>query len=251
MISVCIATYNGKEFIKEQLDSIRAQLAENDEIIISDDMSTDGTAGVISEIQDPRVRLYAHSKKKERFAIDYATRNFENALRHASGDIIFLADQDDVWLPGKVEKMASALKHCDIVMSDCKMTDSSLNVTALSYYKNVRPFKASLCANFVRPAFLGSCMAFRRRVLSAALPFPRCGVGHDLWLGMVGLRCFNFRFIDEPLMLYRRHQTSVTDAGINNGTTLFFKLHYRFYVMKSFCKLLFMRKNDSQPELVL
>src|SRR5688500_13094934 len=98
MVSVCMATKNGATFIKEQLDSILPQLATDDEIIISDDCSGDDTLTVIRAFQDPRIRLLESSSEKG------ITRNFESSLNASKGDYIFLADQDDVWLPGKVNR---------------------------------------------------------------------------------------------------------------------------------------------------
>ena len=219
-ISVCIATFNGEKYIGQQLDSICEQLSACDEIIISDDGSTDGTLDVVRD-----------------------SHNFENALMHAEGEIIFLSDQDDVWLPNKVERMVDALKYNDVVMSDCSMTDSSLNIVHKSYFTTERNFKQSIFYNFVKPSFLGSCMAFRKCVLDQALPFPKYGVGHDLWLGLVGMTLYRFFFINEPLILYRRHNSSVTDGGKVNNTSLWFKIRYRTYVLLALYRLFMMKNN--------
>ena len=95
MVSVCMATYNGGKYIKEQIDSILGQLSNNDELIISDDNSTDDTVDIINRISDSRVRLFFNKQKGY-------TNNFENALKQVRGDIIFLSDQDDIWMDNKV-----------------------------------------------------------------------------------------------------------------------------------------------------
>ncbi|MDE5758415.1 MAG: glycosyltransferase, partial [Allobaculum sp.] len=92
MISVCIATYNGERYIETQIRSILDQLNEDDEIIISDDSSTDRTLDIIRSLNDSRIKLFAGNKFHSR------TFNFENALKQATGDFIFLSDQDDIWL---------------------------------------------------------------------------------------------------------------------------------------------------------
>ena len=97
MISVCIATYNGEKYIKQQLLSILKQIKVNDEIIISDDHSTDKTFNIIKSFNDTRIKFFLNNKGKG------YTRNFENALEKAHGDIIFLSDQDDIWIDNKVE----------------------------------------------------------------------------------------------------------------------------------------------------
>ncbi len=239
-ISVCIATYNGERFIQEQLASILPQLSPEDEVIISDDGSTDSTLDVVHSFEDSRIKVIQHKKRKAKFTIDYATANFENALMHASGDVIFLSDQDDVWMPSKVSTMLAALEENDIVMSDCTVVDSKLNVLHSSYYSTQRVFKTNLIYNIVKPSFLGSCMVFRREILDRALPFPLYGVGHDLWLGLIGLRFYKFQFIKQPLMNYRRHDQTVTDGGKTNSTSIWFKISYRLYVLKAvISKLIF------------
>ncbi len=239
-LTVCIATYNGERFIQEQLASILQQLSAGDEVIVSDDGSTDNTLDVVRSFGDSRIKIILHEKRKAKFTIDYATANFENALRHADGDVIFLSDQDDVWMPTKVSTMLAALKDNDIVMSDCTVVDSKMNVLHKSYYSTQRAFSNSLTDNIIKPAFLGSCMAFRRNIIERALPFPPYGVGHDLWLGLIGLRYYKFKFISQPLMYYRRHDQTVTDGGKNNATSLWFKILYRLYILKAvISKLIF------------
>ena len=90
MISVCMATYNGEKFVCQQLRSITAQLGTADEVIVSDDGSTDSTLAVIESMGDSRIKTIEGPRRRS------PVWNFENALRHAKGDYIFLADQDDV-----------------------------------------------------------------------------------------------------------------------------------------------------------
>lgn len=239
MISVCIATYNGEKFIKDQLVSILNQLSEDDEIIVSDDGSSDHTISIIKALNDNRITILNHQRRKARFAIDHTTSNFENALMHAKGNHIFLSDQDDVWEKEKVETMLSALQSYDMVMSDCSVVNTELRPITTSYFDDVRSFKQSIVCNFIKSTFLGSCMAFNNTVLQKALPFPKYGVGHDLWLGMIGLRYFRFQYIHQPLIKYRRHSTTMTNAGKDNHTSLWFKAKYRLYVLWAMRRLIF------------
>jgi glycosyltransferase involved in cell wall biosynthesis len=110
-----MATKNGATFIGEQLESILAQLNSSDEIIISDDCSTDGTLEVIRSFQDPRIRILDSESERG------ITKNFEAGLMASRGDFIFLADQDDVWLPGKIKIMTNALEEYELVISDCNL----------------------------------------------------------------------------------------------------------------------------------
>lgn len=108
MISVCIATYNGGKYIKEQLDSILFQLGKDDEVIISDDSSTDDTLSILESYHDERIVILTNQK------FHSPVYNFENALKSAKGDFIFLSDQDDIWEPTKVEVMLDSLKGTSI-----------------------------------------------------------------------------------------------------------------------------------------
>ena len=117
MISVCVATYNGEKFIREQIESILCQLSSDDEIIVSDDGSTDGTIVIINCIGDKRIRIIEGPRKHS------PTFNFENALKEAKGDYIFLADQDDVWKTNKVEVCMKWLQKYDCVVSDAEVTE--------------------------------------------------------------------------------------------------------------------------------
>ena len=233
MISVCIATYNGEKYIHEQLRSILPQLSEDDEIIISDDHSTDRTIEVISSIRDPRIHIYIHDSVIDaKFNIDQSTHNFENALLHAKGDIIFLSDQDDYWMPEKIEIMSQALESADLAISDCIIGDEKLKPTKL-LYSNIRVFKTGLFNNLLHSHYLGCCMAFNKAVLTKALPFPKYGVAHDLWLGMTAERFFKVRYISQPLSIYRRHANTVTASGKSNDTSMTFKIKYRLYIIKA------------------
>lgn len=206
MISVCVATYNGEIYVAEQLRSILSQLGPEDEVVLSDDGSTDATLQAVEELNDPRIRVL-HS------TAHYFKWNFHNALCAAKGDIIFLSDQDDVWLPGKVEKCVEALREVDLVVHDSRVVDDNLETIYPSFFR----FYGSgpgLIKNSLNNTYFGSCMAFRRKVLEAALPFPKTNeIGHDIWLGLVAEMTGKVRFLDEPLLLYRRHDLARTNLG--------------------------------------
>ena len=206
MISVCVTTYNGEKYILEQLRSILCQLGQEDEVVVSDDESTDKTLELVESLADPRIRVL-HSKAH------YFKWNFDNALRAARGNIIFLSDQDDKWLPGKVEQCVRALDEVDLVVHDSRVVDDNMQVLYPSFFR----FYGSgpgLLKNALNNTYFGSCMAFRRSVLEAALPFPKTNeIGHDIWLGLVAEMTGRVLFLDEPLLLYRRHDLARTNLG--------------------------------------
>lgn len=233
MISVCITTFNGEAFIGAQLESILSQIGENDEVVLSDDGSSDSTLDVVSRLNDGRINVYRHdpSTVDTDFILDRPTHNFENALLKAKGDVIFLSDQDDVWLPGKVNIMCEALEEADLAVHDCIVVDKDLNELLPSYFDWIG-IHQGVWANFFRASYLGCCMAFRRNVLEAALPFPRTKVGHDLWLGIVADKKFRTTLVREPLLYYRKHNGSKTTSGRKSENSLWYKLGYRVTVLK-------------------
>lgn len=226
MISVCMATYNGESFLREQVDSILSQLDENDELVISDDNSTDSTADVIKSYRDKRIKFFFNEKARG------VTHNFENALSHSSGDVIFLADQDDVWLPNKIKELTNFLKggNYDVVTCNCALTDTKLNIIQDEYYVGKSPLDKSVCGNFVKDSWLGSCMAFRREVLLATLPFPSKMAAHDLWIALFSQIHFKCGYYPKVLQLYRRHENTVSFAGTKSTNSLWYKISYRLYL---------------------
>lgn len=225
MISVCLATYNGEKYIKEQIESILVQLNDNDELIVSDDNSSDKTVNIITGFLDSRIRLFINIEKGY-------TSNFENALKQAKGDIIFLSDQDDIWSHNKVAICSEYLKSCDLVVSDCIIIDENKNIIAESYYEERKPKKSCL-GNLIKFGYLGACLAFRAEILEKALPFPhkRLLCTHDNWLFLVGACYFNHKILYDKLILYRRHKNNFSSGGLSNSTTTCFKIRYRIYLV--------------------
>ena len=236
-ISVCIATHNGERYVVEQLRSILPQLGPSDEVIVSDDGSSDKTLQKIVSLADSRIKVvhYEH-EVPSRFPLDYATHNFSNALRHSSGDVIFFSDQDDVWLPGHVSEMMRELEQCDMVVCDCRLTDENLCVTIASKFQHLHVRRGILRNLWRNNCYQGSCMAFRREVYAYAQPFPPHYVGHDLWLGLIAEARFRGRLLPVPLLLYRRQSGSITFTGMKNTNTLLFKLRYRCIVVFEFIR---------------
>lgn len=230
MVSVCMAVYNGAHYIKEQIDSILPQLAPSDELVVSDDGSTDATLEIVAHYADPRIKI---RRNQERHGV---VGNFENALREAKGDFIFLADQDDVWLPGKVEKMLACLERYDCVVSDCYVTDRALRVVHDSFYSYKSVKTGKLYNLFVHNYFTGCCMAFKKEVLRKALPFPASVPMHDIWLGNVAHFFFKTIFIPDKLIYFRRHETnSSAVTGAASPYPLSRKLLIRWVTLTELC----------------
>ena len=231
MISVCVATYNGEKFIKEQIESILCQLSSDDEIIVSDDGSTDGTIVIINCIGDKRIRIIEGPCKHS------PTFNFENALKEAKGDYIFLADQDDVWKTNKVEVCMKWLQKYDCVVSDAEVTDSNLNPLYPSLYAIMQVRQGHIYNTVWKNGYTGCCMAFRRNILEASLPFPKDIPMHDIWIGNVAAYKYNVKFIPDKLILFRRHKETISCNGKGSKYSIWQQMKFRWSIIKNIANL--------------
>ncbi len=231
-ISVCIATYNGASFIKEQIDSILPQLGDNDEIIISDDSSTDASIAILRSYQDSRMKIFENQKFKNPIF------NFENAVNHATGDIIILSDQDDIWRDDKVKIVLENLEDSDLVICDCSFINSDGKIIVDSYFDLVKS-GSGIIKNLKKNTYFGCCMAFHKKVLKKALPFPKDIPMHDIWLGFVADVFYKTKFIHQQLTFYRRHNNNASIASdVVSNLSLIKKLKFRINVVKYLPKLL-------------
>ena len=231
MISVCIATYNGEIFIREQIDSILRQLSSDYEIIVSDDGSTDGTISIINSIDDKRIRVIEGPRKQS------PTSNFECALKASKGDYIFMSDQDDVWKPNKVKICMEWLQRYDCVVSDAEVTDSSLNPLYSSLYAIMQVRQGRIYNTIWKNGYTGCCMAFRRNVLEASLPFPKDIPMHDIWIGNVAAYKYNVKFIPDTLIYFRRHEDTTSCNGKGSKFSILQQIKFRWSVIKNIANL--------------
>lgn len=226
MITVCIATYNGERYIRQQIESILSQLSDNDEVVVSDDGSTDNTLQKISNIGDKRIKIVEGPHRHS------PTLNFENAMQHAKGNYIFLADQDDVWMPNKVEVCMKTLCKYDCVVSDAIVTDCKLTPIVQSLYNMMHIQRGKLYNLLWHNGYTGCCMAFKRSVLDLSLPFPKSTPMHDIWIGNVAAFCLSITFISDKLVLFRRHENTMSCNGKGSKYTTAQKLRFRWNVIK-------------------
>jgi glycosyltransferase involved in cell wall biosynthesis len=201
-LSICMATHNGESYISDQLASILPQLEADDELVISDDSSTDGTLAAVDALVDARIRLLPGN------TFYSPIYNIENAIRQSKGDIIVLSDQDNVWLDNKLAVVrrwfdTRALGINTLVL-DGFITDEKGRVISDSIFTNLDS-GAGLFRNLYRNTYMGCCMAFSRELLSVALPFPPHIPMHDSWLGLLSEVYGHVEFIPEKTINFRRH----------------------------------------------
>ena len=217
-VSVCLATFNGKSFIFDQIQSILSDDTVT-ELLISDDGSTDGTIEIISSIIDSRIKLFLNHNLG-------IVRNFEFLITQASCEFIFLSDQDDIWLFSKVASMVNYLHFFDLVVSDCYIVNSDLKVLYSSFFE-LRSSNRGLFKNLVKNSYLGCCIAFRRSLVNYILPFPKNVPMHDWWIGLVAELFGNVHFEPSKLILYRRHNNNSSTSSSKSTSTFLIKIYWR------------------------
>lgn len=198
--SIALATYNGSEYIEEQLNSFLSQTILPDELVVSDDNSTDDTLEIVYECSRKApfsVRIY---RNKERLGY---VRNFNNAIEKCNGEIIFLSDQDDIWIPNKIEKVLNEFEsHKDmlLIMNDAEIILQNGEKTGLTLLNQVRAL------GYSQEKFdSGCCMALRKELIPLILPIPFLEYKHDTWINKITTIFEVKKVINEILQYYRRH----------------------------------------------
>ena len=204
-VSIALCTYNGSEFLSEQLHSVLNQEYSNFELVIVDDNSTDDTRDIISSfLHDSRIRFCKNDKN-----LGYAA-NFGKALSLCIGEFIALSDQDDIWLPEKIKLMIarigamSGLYHNSAFMTETGEL-TGLKLTDKVHFVSGKNPESLLLYNYVG----GHTLMINRNVLKHALPIPK-GIYHDWWLAFVCMNLDGMDYIEKPLVHYRIHDTNQT-----------------------------------------
>jgi glycosyltransferase involved in cell wall biosynthesis len=202
-----MAVYNGAAFLKPQIESILVQLRAQDELIVVDDGSRDDSLAVLETMRDPR--LHVHSNQRNLGVLP----TFERALSQAGADIVFLSDQDDIWLPGKVAKVLDVFAsnpRVTMVATDAVIIDEQGRTLNQSFFSVRGRFSTGFVRNFIKNKYLGCTLSFRRMMLQRFLPIPQDVPMHDIWFGLLNEIYGKTYFIDEPLIAYRRHRRNAS-----------------------------------------
>lgn len=232
MITVLMATWQGYDYIREQLDSILAQTKPVDRIVISDDGSRDGTLDILKEYKNRypgQIELISHVKDGDTNSLTGAAANFfflisqEGKSEHSISDYWFLSDQDDIWMPEKVEKMVEKIKETEegvgsekpiLLYSDLKVVDRYKEVLSdsLFTYQHMNPDRVDFSEVLVENPVTGGAAMFNQALLKIVADPPITCMMHDWWLALVA-SCFgSIICLDEPLGFYRQHGKNVMGA---------------------------------------
>ena len=225
-ISVAMCTYNGARFVDEQLASIASQTRPPDELVVCDDASSDATVEIVKAFASRSAFPVKLSVNEQTIG---STRNFEKAVRLCSGEIIALADQDDVWKPeklGLIEAEFVSRPELGLIFTDAEIVDENLGATGRRMWREVgfqerekNLLRKGRGLEVLLPGWsvTGATMAFRSRYRDLALPIPTdVPMIHDGWIALIIGAMGEVDFIDKPLIMYRQHaeqQIGAPQAG--------------------------------------
>jgi glycosyltransferase involved in cell wall biosynthesis len=235
MISVLLPAYNGQSYIKMQIESILNCLSTEDELLVADDNSSDGTLAILYSFSDPRVKII---ERRNNIGL---VKSVEDLMTMALGDYIFLSDQDDVWLPDRIKLTLPLFDQYDLVVVNCSVVNESLDVIQRSYFDIIKPV-SGVFQNIIKCRYLGCCMGMKKSLAKSVLPIPNASPSHDLWIGVVSkLMGFSVGFFYTPLIMYRRHSCTLSSAATLRSRPLankiFDRLSFLFVLVLSIKKI--------------
>ena len=245
-VSVCIATYNGEKYIQRQLTSILDQLSDDDEVIVVDDCSTDRTVATIRQIGDRRIGIHSNDRNMgEVFS-------FGRALTLAKNDFLFLSDQDDIWVPGRVSVMQQRLVEtgAGVVASNFRWITAAEDLLDVPFdgvaARDSDRHLANIVAIFAgRTNYVGCAMALRREFVPMVVPIPSFVESHDLWIALASNLAASNAHLDESTLLKRKHDKNVTSTV--STRSLYRKLRSRVVFAMCLVVLLYRRARRSAP----
>ena len=245
--SVCMATYNGEEYVVRQLQSILDQLSPDDEVIVVDDCSKDGTVAAVKSLNDPRVAVHVNDLNRRE------VYSFNRAISLARHRFIFLSDQDDIWLPGRVALMTEALQTALLATTNFDWIDQDEHPLQISH-DGVLPEDSSrhlknLADIFVgKTTYFGCAMAFRRELVPLILPIPDYVESHDWWVALAGNLAGSNIHLSDRTFWKRRHGNNATST--TSSRSLASKLRSRAIFARSLLDLQKRRRKLDIPATI-
>ena len=217
-ISIALCTFNGGRFLRQQLESYATQTVQPLELVVCDDGSTDDTIDIIKQFAATACFPVRLEVNKHRLGVAV---NFGEAVRRCTGEVIVLSDQDDIWLPPKLERIGNTFAdHPDLgmVFSDAEAIDPSghslgyrlWDAVLFSRKEREAARRARLLDVLLRHSVVtGATLGFRSQYTGLILPIPPDSL-HDLWISLLIASVSPTGIIDEPLIQYRQHTDQVS-----------------------------------------
>ena len=223
-IVILLGTYNGEPYIEEQIKSIQDQTRQNWTLFIRDDGSTDNTVRILNSYQQEDNRIRVIVDKKSNLGTCGNFNELCKAALKTDVETLLFCDQDDVWLPDKIENQVNAIqrienqygKGCPILVhSDLSVVDSHLKRIHKSFlaYHGVRNVEKEALGTLLAQNYITACAsAFNRSLLKLATPIPDEVLMHDWWFALCAAACGQIGFIETPMTLYRQHHNNTIGA---------------------------------------
>jgi glycosyltransferase involved in cell wall biosynthesis len=212
-ISIAMATYNGEKYLKEQMDSIYNQSHKPYEVVVCDDGSTDNTVDILSEYIDKHgLKLFRNTQR-----LGYI-KNFERAISICQGEYIALSDQDDIWLPNKLEILINNIKDQLLISTDALIVNSENEVIHESYahFANLQIIKNEELLYYIFHPFVTGCTSlFKKDLAQRSMPFPDF-IPHDFWLALHAKKNNGLLYSPQKLIRYRQHSSNTIGATPKN-----------------------------------
>jgi glycosyltransferase involved in cell wall biosynthesis len=212
-VSVCMASYNGEKYIARQLQSILNELTDDDEIVVVDDCSTDGTVEAVNGLGNPRIRVHVNDRNRGE------VYSFSRAISLARNDFLFLSDQDDIWVPGRAAVMKQRLVEsgASVVTSNFDWMGAHEEQIDVPYdgvaARDSRKHLKNIIDIFAgKTNYFGCAMAFRREFVAMVAPIPSYVESHDLWIALAGNLAGSNAHLDEKTLRKRKHANNVTST---------------------------------------
>src|SRR5690554_3683606 len=210
-ISVCMAVYNGEKFLKEQIESILLQLGDKDELVIVDDCSTDNSVNIINTFADIRIKLHLNEKNRKHVI------TFGKAIDLAQNEIIFLCDQDDVWIKERVKTFIdyfSRMPDLKIITSNFLCINENgkiINPLPSVYAKDSFKYTKNITKIFLgKIGYYGCAMAFKSELKTIILPIPKYIEAHDIWIALIANKLKINLHIEENTLFHRIHDNNAS-----------------------------------------
>lgn len=237
--SICLCTYNGQEYIDDQIRSILSQIQPIDELIVIDDCSDDNTVMLVQQYNDIRIKLIINENNIG------PVKSFEKAILFSKNDLIFLSDQDDIWVKGRYLLMTNALSNSEAYLLTSNSTFINNNSEPISfniegvyeldsykYIKNIiNIFKG-------KTNYYGCCMVFKKELIQLILPIPKLVDSHDLWIAMCANLSKKNVHLEVPTLQRRIHGNNASVISRNLIKKILTRIYFSIQILIIYKRLL-------------